>query len=110
MPKPIGRPKTVIDLELAEKLGSIMCTYEECSAVLGVSVSTLSTHKDFSEAYKRGKERGKMSIRRLQFKHAQTSYQAAIWLGKQYLGQRDVPDTLSDGKAEVISFEFEVIK
>ena len=90
-PKKIGRPKTEIDLELAEKLGSIQCTLAECSAILDVPVSTLSTHKEFSEALKRGQQKGKMSLRRLQFKHAETNPTMCIWLGKQYLGQTDSP-------------------
>ena len=30
-----------------------------------------------------------MSLRRIQWKHAEKSVPMAIWLGKQYLGQRD---------------------
>lgn len=37
-----------------------------------------------------------MSLRRLQFKHAEKSASMAIWLGKQYLGQRDTPEPVGD--------------
>lgn len=86
-----GRPKTPINLEDAEKLGSINCTLAECSAWMGIPVSTLSTRPDFSDAYKRGKERGKISLRRLMFQHAETSPAMAIFLSKNLLGYRDQP-------------------
>jgi len=98
----IGRPKTQIDLDLAEKLGRIQCTLAECSSVLDVPLSTLSTHKEFSEAFKRGQQQGKMSLRRLQFKHAETNPTMCIWLGKQYLGQADTPIPEDDTEFELI--------
>lgn len=97
-----GRPKTQIDLDLAEKLGRIQCTLAECSAVLDVPVSTLSTHAEFSEAFKRGQQEGKISLRRLQFKHAETNPTMCIWLGKQYLGQVDTPVSDDDSDFELI--------
>jgi hypothetical protein len=92
-----GRPPKEIDLEQAFKLGTMQCTLEECSAWLGVNVSTLSTRPDFSEAYKRGKEQGKMSLRRYQWNLAKTNATMAIFLGKQYLGQCDI---VSDDTSE----------
>lgn len=84
-----GRPRVEIDLSLAYKLGLQQCTLSECSAWLGVPVSTLSTRPDFSEAYKKGREKGKMSLRRYQWELAKTNPTMAIFLGKQYLGQAD---------------------
>ena len=83
--KKIGRPKTQIDLDLAEKLGRIQCTLTECSAILEVPLGTLSNHSEFQEAFKRGQQQGKMSLRRLQFKHAETNPTMCIWLGKNTL-------------------------
>lgn len=100
--KKIGRPKTQIDLDLAEKLGRIQCTLAECSSILNVPLSTLSTHKEFSEAFKRGQQQGKMSLRRLQFKHAETNPTMCIWLGKQYLGQMDTPVLEENSEFELI--------
>jgi len=85
-----GRPKTIIDIEEAEKLGMLQCTYKECSAWLGIAESTLKTHSEFSTAYKKGLEKGKLSLRRSQFKLAEKNPTMAIWLGKQYLGQTDL--------------------
>ena len=42
---------------------------------------------------------GKISLRRKQWQLAEKSASMAIWLGKQYLGQRDNVDvTVSDAK------------
>ena len=43
----------------------------------------------FSEVFKQKRELGKMSLRRKQWKLADKSAPMAIFLGKQYLGQRD---------------------
>lgn len=91
MNKKVGRPKTQIDLEQAEKLGMLQCTLEECSAWFKIPVSTLGGHPEFQEAYKRGKQNGKQSLRRYQWNMAKTNCSMAIWLGKQYLGQTDTP-------------------
>ena len=87
----IGRPKTQIDLEQAEKLGMLQCTIKECSAWFGIPPSTLSGHKEFQEAYKKGLENGKQDLRRKQWRLADRNAAMAIWLGKQYLGQSDNP-------------------
>ena len=43
----------------------------------------------FSEVFSIKREKGKVSLRRSQFKLAEKNPTMAIWLGKQYLGQRD---------------------
>ena len=85
----VGRPKTQIDLSEAEKLGMLQCTYNECAAWLDIPEGTLKNHKEFTTAFKKGLEKGKLSLRRSQFKMAEKSATMSIWLGKQYLGQRD---------------------
>lgn len=90
--KKIGRPKFKIDYTAVKKLASIMCTQEEIASFLGCSVDTLQRDETFCGIYKEGKENGKMSLRRMQWKLAERSYAMAIFLGKQYLGQRDVPE------------------
>ena len=84
-----GRPKFKIDYETVRKLASIMCTQQEIASFLGCSTDTLQRDKQFCDIYKEGKETGKMSLRRMQWKLAEKSYAMAIFLGKQYLGQRD---------------------
>lgn len=90
----VGRPAKVIDMELVKSLAGIMCTQQEIASVLGVDMSTLTRNPNFAQAFENGKEKGKMSLRRIQWKHAQTSASMAIWLGKQYLGQRDMVETI----------------
>lgn len=85
----VGRPKKEIDYEAVEKLANIQCTQEEIASFLELSVRTLQRDEEFCRLYKKGKENGKMSLRRMQFKIAEKNPTMAIWLGKQYLGQRD---------------------
>ena len=89
-----GRPRVVFDLRQVEDLGKIQSTHAELAAVLGVSVDTVERRlrdgPEFREAYEKGLEHGKSSLRRIQWKAAlggTTTMQ--IWLGKQYLGQSD---------------------
>lgn len=78
-----------------EELCKIQCTQHEICAVLDVTDKTLVKHiklhydLPFSEIYKKYTEYGKASLRRIQLKLAHSSAGMAIFLGKQYLGQRD---------------------
>ena len=84
-----GRPKIEIDYATVEKLANIQCTQDEIASFIGVSTRTLQRDEKFMELFNKGRENGKMSLRRIQWKHAEKSVPMAIWLGKQYLGQRD---------------------
>lgn len=84
-----GRPKKEIDYEIVEKLANIQCTQEEIAGFLNLSVRTLQRDEEFCRIYKKGQENGKMSLRRMQYKLAEKNAAMAIFLGKQYLGQRD---------------------
>ena len=91
---PIGRPRLTFDLRQVAELGKIQSTQPELAAVLGCGLSTVKDRlaKDdaFSTAYRRGLETGKSSLRRLQWKSALAgNVVMQIWLGKQYLDQRD---------------------
>lgn len=78
-----------------ENLCSLQCTEEEICSVMNVSDKTLNRllkehyKMDFSEAHKKYSAVGKISLRRTQFKMAERSDRMAIWLGKQYLGQKE---------------------
>ncbi len=95
--EPTGRPKSIIDWKLFEQLCGIMCTQSEMASMLGVNVDTLRDRtveqygEDFSVTYKKYQENGKCSLRRNQFVLSKKNATMAIWLGKQYLEQRD-PD------------------
>lgn len=86
---PAGRPKKDIDYTSVEKLANIQCTQDEIATFLGISKRTLQRDEKFMEVYNKGRENGKMSLRRIQWKHAEKSASMAIFLGKQYLGQKD---------------------
>ena len=90
-----GRPQKEFDRDLFESLCGIMCTEEEICAVLHTSDKTLSGWckrvygSGFSETQKRFSNRGKVSLRRYQFNLAKKNASMAIFLGKNYLGQKD---------------------
>lgn len=85
-----GRPKKELDYNLIENLAEIFCTHEEIASVLEVNVKTLTSREEFLEAYKRGFDKGKKSLRRAQMDCAKKGNSAMlIWLGKQYLGQSE---------------------
>jgi hypothetical protein len=70
-----------------------MCTQVEIASFFRVSVSTinrLAATPAVRNIIDRGADLGRISIRRQQFKLLRGgSVTMAIWLGKQYLGQRD---------------------
>ena len=83
-----GRPLLEIDSEQVEELASIFCTMKEIAAVVGCSVDTLEGR--FSDIIAKGRERGKMTLRRQQWIQANKgNVVMLIWLGKQYLDQQD---------------------
>lgn len=104
-----GRPKAAIDLKLVEDLSSLMCTDAELATGLGVNRATIARRKRtraFREALDRGRDRGKMSLRRWQFEAAKRgNITAQIWLGKQYLGQEDVVKNEHSGSLLIRRYE-----
>jgi hypothetical protein len=91
-----GRPKIhKVDVVRLEKLARIGCTYDECADVLGVPSATLQ--KSYSEIYTKARENLKERLRRAQIKKALSgNVVMQIWLGKQYLGQKDKHDITSN--------------
>lgn len=91
----IKQKQATIDKGLFEKLCGIQCTKEEICAVLDVSEKTLnswcnSTYgENFSLVFQQKRGIGKVSLRRYQFDLAKKNPTMAIFLGKQYLGQKD---------------------
>ena len=108
MAKKIGRPKFIIDYELVASLAEIHCTQAEIAAILGCAVRTLQNDAEFMRVYQKGIETGKKSLRRLQWAAAHKGNTTMlIWLGKQYLGQRDTPAEVNDtreAKGALVAF------
>lgn len=98
-----GRPPKEIKQSQFESLCGIQCTKEEICAVLGVSDKTLDKWvnsiygEDFSVVFKEKRQVGKASLRRSQFELAKKNATMGIWLGKQYLNQKDSVDEVVVG-------------
>jgi len=105
----MARPKKEIDKKMFENMCGIQCTKDEICSILDIDEKTLTRWcketygMGFSDIYKKKSKVGLMSLRRIQFKHAETNTSMAIFLGKQYLGQRDVIET--DNKHEISKVE-----
>ena len=85
---PAGRPRKDLDHKILRGLAEIQCTMIEIASVLNVSVDTLE--RNYADIIRQGKERGKSSLRRAQYKKAMEGHPAMlIWLGKHYLDQKD---------------------
>jgi transposase len=82
-------------IRLIRNLASIQCTQEDAAHVLDVHHSTfndfLQKHPTAAAAWERGFGCGRVSLRRKQWEIADKHAGMAVWLGKQYLNQKD-PD------------------
>jgi len=90
----MARPQKPIDLKLLEDLARIQCTDEEMASILGFTREGFRKRKqrqpELVGIIEKGKEAGRCSLRRLQWKSATGGNIAMqIFLGKQYLGQTD---------------------
>lgn len=85
-----------IDKKQFENLCGLQCTYNEVCDFFDVDDKTLnswckSTYgTTFSEVFKVKRGKGQISLRRMQWKLAEKKASMAIFLGKQYLGQKDI--------------------
>lgn len=96
MPKVrVKQKQDKIKKEQFEALCKIQCTQEEICSVLDVCHDTLDEwchrnyDKKFSQVFAEKRQGGKASLRRMQWKQAEKNATMAIWLGKQYLDQKD---------------------
>lgn len=112
----MARPRLEIDEEQFKKLCALQCTLKEIASWFKCSEDTIENWckrtfvdedgkpRGFSDVYKTYSADGKISLRRFQFKQAEKSATMAIWLGKQWLGQRDHLDMdveMKDNSKEV---------
>lgn len=116
-PKKMGRPLIKIDWKKVQSLCKIQCTGEEIAGVLGIDYDTLNNalirEKDttFSDYFKKHSAGGRFSLRRRQFKIAEEGNPTMlIWLGKQYLGQKEKQEVgLVNGGEDDKPFQIEFI-
>lgn len=98
----MARPRIDINIESFKSLCSLQCTLSEIASFFRCSEDTVERwckrelKMSFAEAFKMHSAGGKISLRRWQFKMAEHSVPMAIWLGKQYLGQRDSQEIVLD--------------
>lgn len=102
----MARPRKKIDQKQFENLCGLQCTEEEICGWFDITDKTLNRwckqvyNKSFSEVFREKRSKGKISLRRHQFQLAEKNANMAIWLGKQYLGQRDQVEI--EAKAEIV--------
>ncbi len=119
----MARPKKEIDKNQFENLCALQCTKEEMCGFFDISEKTLDSWckrtygQGFSLVFNQKRGRGKISLRRAQFRLAEKNANMAIWLGKQWLGQKDTveierPDevAISNNLVEVIKISAQTLK
>jgi len=113
--KKTGRPLRDFDASTFEQLCFVQCTVDEIELILRTDQRTVDKwckrhyDIDFSTAYKRFSSGGKSSLRRDQYKLARKNASMGIWLGKQWLGQRDIPQEIEAFNGKLASL-FDMIK
>jgi len=101
-PKGASNPLTDKDFQKLLNMVRIQCTMEECCSVLEMSDTTLNrrlkemNYNNFEDLYKRHSDEGRMSLRRMQWQNAEKGNSTMlVWLGKQYLNQKDKSEVQS---------------
>ena len=96
-----------IDKKQFENLCGLQCTLLEICDFFDVEDDTLNSWckktygTTFSEVFKRKRGKGQISLRRMQWKLAEKNAAMAIFLGKQYLGQKDKIEYSDDGMKSI---------
>lgn len=92
-----------IDKKVFENLCGLQCSMLEICDAFDVDDKTLTSwckatyNMQFSEIFKLKRGKGQISLRRMQWKLAEKNAAMAIFLGKQYLGQKDKIEYTDDG-------------
>ncbi len=96
-----GRPRIEIDTEQVEKLAMMHCKTTEIAAFFDVSVDTID--RNYAENLRKGRDKGKMSLRRKQYDVAMKgNVSMLIWLGKNLLDQSDKQEVKEDVQYRMI--------
>lgn len=95
----MGRPRKEISKADIDYWAGMQATGTEVCAMLEIDRDTLNSrirewtngkHKTFSSYFSEKKEGGRCKLREIQMNLAKTAPAVAIFLGKNYLGQKDV--------------------
>ena len=96
--------KAIVDVNILKNLAARMLPVKEIASILNVRPSQLGGK--YKEIIQEGYERGKANIRFKQFEAVEKgNVIMLIWMGKQYLGQRDVSVT----DAKITTFNRKVV-
>jgi len=100
--------KTILTEDQKAKIllyASHFCTIKEIIAALDLDCTPETFSNNFRDIYQKGREQGKQILRSLQNKAASNgNVTMLIWLGKQYLGQRETPEIETVIPDRVIEF------
>lgn len=96
--KKLGRPRIELDPKQAKIFGYFRATYDTMAEQIGCHVDTIRAamqdeDSEFSKEYKKGFSGMKMKLSEAQVKTAieDRNPTLLVWLGKQYLNQKDSP-------------------
>jgi hypothetical protein len=76
-----GRPKVAVTTDALFRLASLQCTQTEVATYFGCTERTIRrrlTKPEYREAWKTGRARGRISLRRLGWRHASGTGSAAV--------------------------------
>lgn len=91
----MARPRKEFNVKIFEQLCALQCTLAEIALVMNLSEDTIENRCDeiyqrrFTDVFEQKRVAGFTSLRRAQFKMAETVPALAIFLGKNYLNQSD---------------------
>ena len=106
----MGRKLREFDQTIFEGLCHIQCTVNEIESVFHTDQRILDKwcvrtyEQTFKEVYETYRQNGRASLRRHQYNLSKTNPAMAIWLGKQWLGQKDAPQEIEqfNGKLSLL--------
>ena len=104
----VGRPKIELDPKDAKIFGYFRATYETMAEQIGCHYDTIrramqDENSEFCKAYKKAFSGMKMKLSEAQLKHGLAGNASLlIWLGKQYLGQKDEPAPIGENKKGIV--------
>ena len=100
----MARPKKYnIDTKQLEKLAAFGCTDTEIASFFGCSTDLI--RKSYSENLTKGRDAGKIRLRKLQWNAAEKgNVTMLIWLGKQVLGQAEKQEVKWENTVDGVEF------
>lgn len=104
----MARPLKQIDQKQFESLCGLQCTRDEICGWFDITDKTLDSWckrtygEGFSAVFNKKRGNGKISLRRAQWRLAEKNATMAIWLGKQYLDQKDEREVSLDAEVKIV--------